>query len=67
MTKDLGNGLYLKQKGDFYYSPPVPPPPKFVFEIYKVKPKYDWDNGKRRRKYLVDQYDRRWLISDTGE
>ena len=67
MIKNLGNGLYLREKGDFYYRPPEPPPPKIMFEIYKIKPKYDWDNGKRRRKYFIDQYERKWLISDTGE
>jgi hypothetical protein len=63
--KDLLNGLYLTEEGGFIYSSSEPSPPTFSYYIYKVKSGYDWDDGYRYRKYLIDGDGQKWLIKDT--
>jgi|TARA_R100000458_G_C8068394_1_gene108282 hypothetical protein len=62
----LGNGLYLNQNGSFSYYPPYEPP-RERYEFYKVKPKYDFETGYKRREYIEGKDGLFHLIRDTGD
>tara|TARA_R100000664_G_scaffold18901_1_gene28011 strand:- start:432 stop:653 length:222 start_codon:yes stop_codon:yes gene_type:complete len=62
----LGNGLRLNQDGSFFYYPPYEPP-RERYEIYKVKPKYDFETGYKRREYIEGKDGLFHLIRDTGD